>query len=154
MQEAADKIDKKLLDERQLEVYVGTFGDCVVLKLYKRSWANPFQDPVSSPSRIFFSVWIDPNREGELSYNIHALKLRQLKGYKIESRKFAEVFRKGFKDFAHRWENVRVEYGPLTLMQGFVRIEPGRMQEQVLALANEFFAIEHLIDEVLADFRV
>ena len=153
-QHAASQIVKKGLALRQLEVWVGTYLDCVVLKLYKKSWANPLQDPVTSPSRIFFAVWIDPAREQELSYNIHALKMRQFKGYKIESRKFADAFRKSFKKFAHKWENASIKFGPLTLMQGFVKIEPDGFQDEVLRLANGFLEMDHLIDDTLARFKV
>ena len=92
---AADKLDKKLLTQRQIESAVVLYGeDCVVLKLFKKSWANPSQDPLTAESRIFFSIWISDSsiKEQKLLYNIHALKLRQLKGYSIPSRKFAAIF--------------------------------------------------------------
>ncbi|ALL06113.1 hypothetical protein AQ505_11790 [Pedobacter sp. PACM 27299] len=153
---AADQIDQQLLRERGLETAVVTFGeDCVVLKLYKRSWANQFQDPLTAESRIFFSVWISDSaiKEQKLLYNIHALKLRKLKGYSIESRKFAAIFRSDFKDFEHQWENVRVDYGPLTLMEGWLKIDQENLQDQILKLANHFFEIAHLIDGTLAHFK-
>lgn len=153
---AADQLDQKLLAERGLETAVVTFGeDCVVLKLYKRSWANQFQDPLTAESRIFFSVWISDSaiKEQKLLYNIHALKLRKLKGYSIESRKFAAIFRADFKDFEHQWENVRVDYGPLTLMEGWLKIDQENLQDQILKLANHFFEIAHLIDGTLAHFK-
>ena len=100
-QKAADQLDKKLLREKQIEVAVGTVLNSVFLKLYKKSWANPSPDPLTAETRIFFSVWInDPAiEEQKLLYNIHALKLRKLKGYSIQSRKFADAFRKSFKEF-------------------------------------------------------
>src|SRR5271154_4582625 len=90
-QKAADRLDKKLLSEKEVEVAVVMYGEgCVVLKLFKRSWTNQFQDPLTSESRIFFSVWISDStiEEQKILYNIHALKLRQLKGYSIQSRNF------------------------------------------------------------------
>ena len=58
---------------------------------------NPFEKPQPGPA-IFFSVWINAGiKEHKLFYNIHALKLRQLKGYNITSRKFASDFREQFK---------------------------------------------------------
>lgn len=155
-QMAADQLDQKLLAERGLETAVVTFGeDCVVLKLYKRSWANQFQDPLTAESRIFFSVWISDSaiKEQKLLYNIHALKLRKLKGYSIESRKFAAIFRADFKVFEHQWGNVRVDYGPLTLMEGWLKIDQENLQDQILKLANHFFEIAHLIDGTLAHFK-
>ena len=147
-QQAADR-----LSPGALEVWVGAFNDCTVLKLYKNTWANPGENPLTAVSRIFFSVWIAPKREGLLFYNIHALKLRHLKGYKIESRRFAETFRKAFSKHARSWKNVSTDFGPLTLMQGHVEIEPERLEDQIVALSNNFLQIGHLIDETLALFH-
>jgi hypothetical protein len=154
-QKAADRLDKKLLQEKQIEVAVGVILHSVFLKLYKKSWANPSPDPLTAETRIFFSVWInDPAiEEQKLLYNIHALKLRKLKGYSVQSRKFADAFRKNFKDFAHRWQNVSVDFGPLTLMEGWINIDPENFQNDVLKLANNFLEIEHLIDNTLDKFK-
>jgi hypothetical protein len=159
---AAGQIDKGVLASRRrggdagpIEVSTGLFKDAVFLKLYKKSWASPEQDPLIAESRIFFSVWITDAaiREQKLFYNIHALKLRKLKGYSIESRKFAETFRAGFKDVATKWENVSVKFGPLTLMEGWVKTDPGNIQDGIFALADKFLEIEHLIDDALAKFK-
>jgi hypothetical protein len=153
-QHAAGQIDKGLLARRQIDLSTGLYKDSVFLKLYKKSWASPMQDPLIAESRIFFSVWISDEaiREQKLCYNIHALKLRKLKGYSIESRKFAAIFRAGFKAFEHKWENVSVAYGPLTLMEGWVKTDPGNFQGEILELAGKFLEIEHLVDDALAKF--
>ena len=101
-QNSAKQLDKNLLTKKKIEVAVLNFGeDCVVLKIYKKSWTNDSEYPLNSTSKIFFSVWISDCslKEQKILYNIHALKLRQLKGFKIESRKFAEDFRNSFKPF-------------------------------------------------------
>lgn len=154
-EQAAAQIDKGILARRQVEVSAVLYKDSVCLKLYKRSWASPGQDPITAESRIFFSVWIADSliREGKLFYNIHALKLRKLKGYSIESRKFAADFRSGFNAFEHVWENVSVKFGPQTLMEGWVKIDPADFQAEILELAGKFLAIEYLVDDVLAKFK-
>lgn len=155
-QNAAGKLDKKLLAKKQLESAVVLFGEnCVVLKLYKRSWANPFQDPLTSESRIFFSVWVTDSsiKEQKLLYNIHALKLRKLQGYSIQSRKFADSFRRSFEPFEHKWENVSVDFGPLTLMEGWIKMDAENFPDDIAGLANNFLEIEDLIDGTLAEFR-
>jgi hypothetical protein len=154
-QQAADKLNKKLLHEKQIEVVVGVVLDSVFLKLYKKSWASPAQDPVTAESRIFFSVWLnDPIvKKEKLFYNIHALKLRKLPGYKIESRKFAEAFRADFQDFKDQWQNVSTQFGPLTLMEGRLKVDAEDFQDNIIELANNFLAIEHLIEETLAKFK-
>jgi hypothetical protein len=155
-QKAVDKLDKKLLGKKKIEVAVVLFGeDCVVLKLYKRQWTNPLQDPLTSESRIFFSVWISDSsmEERKILYNIHALKLRQLKGYSIQSRKFADIFRDSFKAFKHKWKNVSLQFGPQTLMEGWQKIDLRDFQDEILELANNFLEIEHLVDDTLAHFK-
>lgn len=155
-QNAADQIDQTAMNQKQLEVATGLYGDSVFLKLYKPSWASPSQDPLTAESRIFFSIWIDDPAlaEQKLLYNIHALKLRKLKGYSIASRKFAENFRGRFSAFEKQWPNVSLNYGPLTLMQGWIVADPEKMQEQITALANKFFELESLVDQTLAQFKV
>jgi hypothetical protein len=86
-------------------------------------------------------------------YNIHALKLRQLKGYSIESRKFADTFRGEFKDFEYKWQNVSIKFGPLTLMEGLLKINAENFQDEILELVNNFLEIEYLVDETLAKFK-
>jgi hypothetical protein len=154
-QDAVDQLDKSAFDKHQIEITVGVFLDSVALKLYKKSWANPFQDPVTSKSRIFFSIWINDStiKEQKLYYNIHALKLRKLEGYSIESRKFAETFRKEFKKFAYKWQNVSVKYGPLTLMEGWIAIDLQNFKNEIVSLASNFLEIEGLVDETLIKFK-
>lgn len=155
-QKAADKLDKKLLAQKQVENAVVMYGkNSVVLKLYKRSWANQLQDPLSAESRIFFSVWVSDSsvKEQKLLYNIHALKLRHLKGYAIQSRKFADIFRQSFKAFEYKWKNVSVDFGPLTLMEGWLKIDTGNFESDILKLAYNFLEIEHLVDDTLSHFK-
>ena len=155
-QDAADKLDKKILSKKQLEVAVGVYQQgSVFLKLFKKSWANEFENPLIAESRIFFSVWVSDSilREEKIFYNIHALKLRRLKGYTIESRKFAETFRTSFKKFESKWEHVSTKFGPLTLMEGWIKMDEKNLQTQITELAKQFFEIDHLIDENLAHFK-
>ena len=152
---SADQLDKKVLQKKQIEVAVGVVLHSVYLKLYKKSWANSFQNPLTAESRIFFSIWINDSakEEQKILYNIHALKLRQLTGYSIQSRKFADLFRDSFKKFEYKWKNVSVRFGPLTLMEGWLKIDSENFQDQILELANNFLEIEHLVDDTLAHFK-
>ena len=154
-QKAADKLDKKKQAAKKVEVAVGIYSDSVFLKLYKTAWANKCNDPVHSPSRIFFSVWATGKsiKQGTLFYNIHALKLRKLEGYNIESRKFAEAFRKAFRPYESEWPDVSTAFGPLTLMEGCAKITPGDFEKEIISLSTRFLKIEHLIDEVLSQFK-
>jgi hypothetical protein len=154
-QKIVDQLDLKLFDEKSIEVSVGIYLDSVVLKLYKNSWTNNPQEPLTAKSRIFFSLWVSDSTiaKQKIMYNIHALKLRELKGYKIQSRKFAETFREDFKEYEQEWQNVSVNHGPLTLMEGSIKLDLENFQEEVLKLANNFLKIEHLIDQTLNRFK-
>ena len=138
------------LGRQDLEVAVGEYYNSMFIKLYKKAWANPSDNLLTSPSRIFFSVWIDTEDTGKLCYNIHALKLRHLKGYKLESRKFADVFRTEFRPFEKQWPNVSTKFGPLTLMQGNIPITQKEIKPESLKLCKSFLNIQHLIDDTLA----
>lgn len=155
LQKAANQLDKKLLKEKGIEVAVGVVLDSVCLKLYKKTWASELQDPLTAESRIFFSIWVnDITIEAQrISYNIHAFKLRHLKGYAIQSRQFADTFRESFKAFEGSWPNVSVKYGPLTLMQGWIKPDQNDLSNDVLILASNFLAIEHLVDDTLLKFK-
>ncbi len=154
-QNAADQIDKTLLISKQLEVSVGLYIDSVFLKLYKRSWATADQDPLTAETRIFFSVWISDAeiKEQKIAYNIHAFKLRKLKGYSIESRKFAEGFRLRFKNVEHKWPNVATNFGPQTLMQGWIKTDFKKLENDIIGLSNNFLEIVPLIGNTLAHFK-
>src|SRR5882757_727993 len=154
-QKAADKLDRKLLKNKQMEVTAGVVLNSVFLKLYKKAWSNKSQDPLTSTSRIFFSVWINDSaiQEQKIYYNIHAFKLRQLDGYTIKSRDFADKFRTGFKKFEKNWPNVSVKLGPLTLMEGWVKLDMKNFKDEIVKLANYFLEIEHLIDNTLKAFE-
>jgi hypothetical protein len=154
-QKAADQLDKKVLQKKQIEVSVGEILNSVFLKLYKKSWANPSQNPLTSESRIFFSIWTNNSaiEEQKIFYNIHALKLRQLKGYKIQSRQFADIFRESFKGFEKKWKNVSVKFGPLTLMEGWLKVDLNNFQHEIVDLANNFIEVENLVDDTLAHFN-
>jgi hypothetical protein len=154
-QKAADQLDQKVLLEKEIEVAVGEVMDSVCLKLYKKSWASPGEDSLTAASRIFFSIWVNDDiiEEQKIYYNIHAFKLRHLKGYAIQSRQFSDVFRSRFKLFENQWPNVSVKFGPLTLMEGWIKLDQDGLSNVVLSLANNLLKIEHLIDDTLLKFK-
>jgi len=82
-------------------------------------------------------------------YNIHALKLRQLQGYALTSQQFASDFREQFKRVEHHWPNVELNFGPQTLMQGWIGSDDASFRTGMLKLANQFLTVDHLIDNLL-----
>ena len=133
----------------------GFYWNSFVLKLQKASWTNDPIDRLQNESGIFFSIWITQESaiRGRANYNIHALKMRQLQGYSITSREFAEAFRDGFKATRGDWPNVSVDYGPQTLMQGWTEFDPARFERDALILVERFKHLSLLIDRLLESRR-
>jgi hypothetical protein len=124
-----------------------------VLKLLKQHWSPDPHDKIASTCGIFFSVWVDDSAiaAGGLHYNLHALKLRHLAGYRLESRKFAAAFREVFLPTSNTWPNVETEFGPQTLFQGFAKCPADRIEETTLNLAIKFAPLGDVIDGLLSN---
>ncbi len=154
-QNAANSLEHEAIKSKNLEVAVGLYLDSVFLKVYKLSWTNDQNTPLTSESRIFFSIWVNDLTlaKQQIFYNIHALKLRKLVGYRIESRKFATLFRSYFIEFQHLYPNVSTDFGPLTLMEGWVKFNHDYLQLEVINLAKTFLETFHLIDKTLLSFK-
>jgi hypothetical protein len=154
-QKAVTQIDEKLLNEKKIETNVGEILNSAFLKLYKKSWTNSIDNPLTAETRIFFSIWVNEStlQQKKIFYNIHALKLRKLYGYSIESKKFANSFREKVKKHLYKWENVSTDFGPLTLMEGWIEFDNENAQEDILQLANNFLEIENIIDQTLVEFK-
>ncbi|NIF06876.1 hypothetical protein F3J23_15625 [Chryseobacterium sp. Tr-659] len=152
---AASEIPEKILSNNGLKLSVEMVLESVALKVYKPEWAGDPQSPLDSEGRIFFSIWIHDEaiRERKIYYNIHALKLRSLKNYKISSRNFAQDFRSEFLEYQKDWPNVSVNYGPLTLMQGWVELKEDDIGKDIHELVQSFLTISPVIDSILNKYR-
>jgi len=129
----------------------GFYDGCFVLKLQRATWTNDSMDNARNRSGVFFSVWIVQNaaQRNRVNYNIHALKLRELKGYTIASRDFAADFRRQFAGLRHAWPNESTKYGPQTLMQGWIDVAPGKHESEIAALMERFATLTPMIDHLL-----
>jgi hypothetical protein len=138
--------DRAVSAKSGLVCVIGVFEGCPYVRLHRDSW-------ISGKAGIFFSVWTDQDSRstGRVHYNIHALKLRQLKTYVITSRAFADDFRKHFKALDKSWPNVRVDYGPLNLMQGWIDLREDTFERDVLRLMNQFAEIRPIVDRLLEE---
>jgi hypothetical protein len=155
-EEAIEDIFFKQFDDFGLKLSVEEVLESVALKIYKPEWSNDFQSPLHSTSRIFFSVWVNDKtiKEGKLYYNIHALKLRELKGYKISSRDFAEKFRDKFTEYQKEWKNVEVNFGPLTLMEGWIELKNNTIKNDLIDLSQKFLKICPLVDKTIEHYKL
>ncbi len=138
------------LQKFHLQYRTGEWLNSAALKLQKATWTD------GAGHEAFFSVWLDAKdlKKGRFNYNIHTLKLRLLQGYSISSGEFATAFRAKFAPQAGRWPNVRTDYGPQTLMQGWMPLDDRTFREDVVGLVNDFVSIHHIIDEMLAERKI
>lgn len=152
---AVNAFDKKELEKSGLEIQTGIWLNSVVLRLQKKHWANNPNEKPHSGSAIFMGIWIDQKAFSKkiLKYNIHALKLRQLNGYALQSRTFANSFREKFKEFEQNWENVSIQFGPQTLMEGWIPLNDEIIHEDILNLIYNFIELTPFIDETLLEFQ-
>lgn len=153
--QAASLISEDVLLNNGLKLSVDIILESVALKVYKPEWSEDPQSPLDAQGRIFFSVWVNNKTilENKIYYNIHALKLRTLKDYKIPARDFAQNFRKEFLKFQNDWPNVNVNYGPLTLMEGWLELDADTIEKDVHELAQRFLKISPVVDRVLGQYR-
>ena len=140
------------LERHQLVAFVGERLRSMVLKLQKPGWSSPALHENPIHAGIFFSIWINAEtiEKGIVHYNIHALQLRALPGYTIKSREFAAAFRAEFEPHRADWENVRIDYGPLTLMEGAIPLVAGTLEADVDRWVKLFIPLVAVIDELLA----
>lgn len=155
-QSAISTIKKKELVDLKLKVSIGSVMESLALKVYKPEWSSNPQSPLIANGRIFFSIWVNDKtiRESRIYYNIHALKLRELEGYKISSRSFAEQFREQFVNGMNNWPNVSIEYGPLTLMEGWIELNHESVEKDTAELVQRFLDISFMIDKTMEHYKI
>ena len=98
---------------------------------------------------IFFSVWLGNQdvEKNRFNYNLHALKLGQQKSCGVKPVAFARAFRSKFPFTG--WPNISTDYGPLTLMQGWLPLHQPTFEPDALGLIKRFAAQHHIVDELL-----
>lgn len=134
----------RLLNKFQLHCEACDWLDSAVLKLQKSNWSDH-----GMRQGIFFSVWLG-NRDVEsnrFNYNIHALKLGLQKSCGVKPVAFARAFRSRFSFVG--WPNIKTDYGPQTLMQGWLPLHLSTFEQDVLGLIDRFADTQHIIDELL-----
>jgi hypothetical protein len=130
-----------------------TESQCLVLKLLKRHWSNDDPAVIGNQSGIFFSMWINADDIAVLRFNIHALKLRGLNGYALESRKFAAAFRSALAPLRSNWPKYRDDFGPQTLLEGAMLASPEESEKLLVDLAAKFAAASIVIDRLLQEAK-
>lgn len=148
--QAAARLDP-VLKRHGLESRAGLWLDSAVLKVTKPGWGAASAPAAAAHGEIFFSVWIEEKglKQKRVFYNIHALRLRKLEAYALQSREFAAAFRAQFAPVSRAWPNVAVNYGPQTLMQGWIEWDETRLADDLVALTERFLPLGAVVDGLL-----
>lgn len=149
--ERAARRVRPALRPHQLEVEAGSWLGSSALKVQKPSWTQSRAMPNEPHAGTFFSVWVEPKglKKKQAFYNIHALRLRSLNAYELQSREFAEAFRTRFARQRAEWPNVSIDFGPQTLMQGWIPLDESRLEQDAAKLILQFVPLSELIDDLL-----
>jgi hypothetical protein len=136
-----------------LTVKTGEGYGAAILKLLKPSWTTDGPGEILNSNGLFFGVWVDAECEakGIARYNLHAKKLRFIKGQTFAAREFARSFRAQGKDELVGWPNWSYPKGPITLFQGHVPLDAATLHVETSALMDRFATLTPMLDRLLAD---
>lgn len=152
LEQQEKKLASTLLSKHQLICRQLVYGNVAPLYIAKSHWTNRFDPDRETTIGIFFAIWVTPEtlKEQKFSYNIHAKKLRDMPGYKLVSRKFADQFREAVRVRVADWPGIRLDYGPTTLLGGNDSCTlddfADKIQERVAGLVDIAGAIDELLD--------
>ena len=156
LKQQEEKTAAKLLAKHGIVCKQMPFGKEAPLYLAKPEWTNRFDPDRESTIGIFCAIWVAPKtlQEGKFSYNIHSKKIRELPGYKLTARKFADEFRELVKDHVADWPAIRLDYGPTNLLEGYDHCSLDDFAKRVNSRIEGFVSIHQEIDSLLDAARV
>ena len=125
----------------------------VLLKVMKPSWSTDDPAALLNSNGLFFGIWIDAECEGQgiLRYNLHAKKLRAIKGEAFAAREFARVFRVQGQEQLEKWPNWSYPKGPITLFEGHIPLNAKTLHDDVSGLMDHFAEMTPLLEELLGN---
>jgi hypothetical protein len=143
-----DAMSADLQRKHQLHCETGDWMESATLKLQKDAWSSG-----GTGQGIFFSVWLSEKelKARRFNYNIHALKLGTLPGHVVKPREFASAFREKLDASGQGsdWPNLSIDYGPQTLMQGWMPLDKATFRKDVESLIERFVGMHQVIDAML-----
>lgn len=136
-----------------LAIKTGEGFGAAILKLLKPSWTTDGMDEILNTNGLFFSVWVDPECEalGIVRFNLHAKKLRFIKGEAFAAREFARAFRVQAQDEVAVFPNWKHPKGPITLFEGHVPLDLETLHAETSTLLDRFAALCPILEKVLAE---
>ena len=142
-----------LFSQHGLMVKTGEGLGAAILKLLKPSWTTDGPDELLNTNGLFFSVWIDAacEAEGIVRYNVHAKKLRMIKGEAFAAREFARAFRAQGKDELEGWPHWSYPKGPITLFEGHFPLDEKTLAADTSAMMDRFANLTPMLDRLLEE---
>jgi hypothetical protein len=135
-----------------LTIKTGEGLGAAILKLIKPEWTTDSPSELLNTNGLFFGVWVDAECEakGIARYNLHAKKLRAIKGEAFAAREFARSFRAQSKDELAGWPNWSYPKGPITLFEGHFPLDAKTLHAETSMLMDRFAKLAPVLDALLA----
>jgi hypothetical protein len=136
-----------------LDIKTGEGLGAAILKVLKPTWTTDKPGEILNTNGMFFSVWIDADCEAEgiVRYNLHAKKLRAIKGEKFAAREFARAFRAQSGDDLKDWPNCSYPKGPITLFEGYFKLDAATLQNDTNQIVERFASFSPQLDRLLKE---
>ena len=135
-----------------LMIKTGEGLGAAILKLLKPEWTTDGPGEILNSNGLFFGIWVDADCEakGIARYNLHAKKLRFIKGEAFAAREFARAFRIEANEAMKAWPSVSYPKGPITLFEGNVPLNAATLRDEASALMDRFAALAPMLDRMMA----
>jgi hypothetical protein len=139
--------------QHQLSIKTGEGLGAALLKVMRPAWTTDAPEELLNTNGLFFSIWVDAACEakGFARYNLHAKKLRAIKGEAFAAREFARAFRAQCGDELKGWPNWNYPKGPITLFEGEFPLALETLHAKSSELITRFVGLtpklEKLLDE-------
>ena len=136
-----------------LDIKTGEGLGAAILKVLKPTWTTDKPSEILNTNGLFFSVWVDAacESEGILRYNLHAKKLRAIKGEKFAAREFVRSFRAQCGEELRSWPNWSYPKGPITLFEGSFPLDEATLGAETSKIISRFAALTPQLDRLLQD---
>jgi hypothetical protein len=136
-----------------LVIKTGEGLGAAILKVMRPSWSTDKPDELLNTNGLFFSIWVDAACEEKaiVRYNLHAKKLRFIKGEAFAARDFARRVRADAKSELATWPNCTIPTGPITLLEGHFTLDDKTLHDETSKMMDRFAQLTPLLDGVLAD---
>jgi hypothetical protein len=135
-----------------LVIKAGEGLGAAILKVLKPAWTTDPPELFLNTNGLFFSVWVDAacKSRKRARFNLHAKKLRTIKGEAFAAREFSRAFRTEAAGVLQHWPTNVYPKGPITLFEGHIHLDRRTLQMEASALVDRFVALVPMIDRQLA----